>query len=181
LKVTETNLSGCIIFEPTIFNDERGYFFESYNARIFNDAIGKEIKFIQDNQSFSKKGVLRGLHFQKGEFAQAKFIRVIQGRVLDVVVDIRQDSPTFGEHFSVELSAENKKQLFVPRGCAHGFLVLSKQAQFFYKCDNYYNKESEGGIAYNDPDLNIDWKLSEEDLVLSENDLVLPFLKNYKL
>jgi dTDP-4-dehydrorhamnose 3,5-epimerase len=181
LKVTETNLSGCIIFEPTIFNDERGYFFESYNARIFNDAIGKEIKFIQDNQSFSKKGVLRGLHFQKGEFAQAKFIRVIQGRVLDVVVDIRQDSPTFGEHFSVELSAENKKQLFVPRGCAHGFLVLSKQAQFFYKCDNYYNKESEGGIAYNDPDLNIDWKLSEEDLVLSEKDLVLPFLKNYKL
>ena len=181
MKVTETNLSGCIIFEPTIFNDERGYFFESFNTRFFNEAVGREVRFIQDNQSFSKRGVLRGLHFQKGKFSQAKLVRVIQGEVLDIVVDIRQGSPTFGEHFTIVLSAENKKQLFIPRGFAHGFLVLSKDAQFFYKCDNYYNKESEGGIAYNDPDLDIDWKLSKDDLVLSEKDLVLPTLKNYML
>ena len=181
MKVTETNLSGCIIFEPTIFNDERGYFFESFNTRRFNEAVGKDVTFVQDNQSFSKKGVLRGLHFQKGDFAQAKLLRVIQGEVLDVAVDLSVDSTTFGKHFSIVLSAENKKQLFVPKGFAHGFVVLSEEAQFFYKCDNYFNKESEGGIAYNDPDINIDWKFSEEDLVLSEKDLVLPSLKNYKL
>jgi dTDP-4-dehydrorhamnose 3,5-epimerase len=181
LKVTETNLFGCIIFEPNIFIDERGSFFESYNTRFFNEVFGKEIKFIQDNQSFSKRGVLRGLHFQKGEFSQAKLVRVIQGKILDIVVDIRKDSPTFGENFSVVLSAKNGKQLFVPRGFAHGFVVLSKTARFFYKCDNYYNKASEGGIAYNDPDLDIDWKLSKDDLVLSEKDLELPFLKNTNL
>tara|TARA_R110000772_G_scaffold78196_3_gene167795 strand:+ start:150 stop:686 length:537 start_codon:yes stop_codon:yes gene_type:complete len=178
LKVTETNLFGCIIIEPTIFNDERGYFFESFNTRLFNDAVGEEIKFIQDNQSFSKRGVLRGLHFQKGEYSQAKLVRVIQGKILDVVVDIRQDSPTFGGHFSIELSENNKKQLFIPRGFAHGFVVLSKEAQFFYKCDNYYNKNSESGIIYDDPDLDIDWKLGRDDLVLSEKDLALPTLKN---
>lgn len=178
MKVTETNLFGCIIIEPTIFNDERGYFFESFNTRLFNDAVGEEIKFIQDNQSFSKRGVLRGLHFQKGEYSQAKLVRVIQGKILDVVVDIRQDSPTFGGHFSIELSENNKKQLFIPRGFAHGFVVLSKEAQFFYKCDNYYNKNSESGIIYDDPDLDIDWKLGRDDLVLSEKDLALPTLKN---
>ncbi len=174
MKITETNLSGCIIFEPTIFNDERGYFFESFNTRLFNEAVGEEIKFIQDNQSFSKRGVLRGLHFQKGEFSQAKLVRVIQGKVLDVVVDIRQDSPTFGRHFSIELNEKNKKQLFIPRGFAHGFVVLSKEAQFFYKCDNYYNKDSEGGIIYNDQKLLIDWKLDKENLIISSKDLQLP-------
>ena len=174
MKITETNLSGCIIFEPTIFQDERGYFFESFNTRLFNEAVGQEIKFIQDNQSFSKRGVLRGLHFQKGEFSQAKLVRVIQGKVLDIVVDIRKDSPTFGSHFSIELSAKNKKQLFIPRGFAHGFVVLSKEAQFFYKCDNYYNKDSEGGIIYNDQKLSIDWKSEKEDLIISGKDLQLP-------
>jgi|TARA_R110002110_G_scaffold46388_21_gene140264 dTDP-4-dehydrorhamnose 3,5-epimerase len=174
LKVIETNLSGCLILEPNLFHDERGYFFESFNRRFFNEAIGEEVDFIQDNQSFSKRGALRGLHFQKGEFSQAKLVRVIQGEVLDIVVDIRQGSPTFGRNFSIVLSEENKKQLFIPRGFAHGFAVLSKEAQFFYKCDNYYNKASEGGIAYNDPVLNIDWNLDKEDIIVSEKDLELP-------
>jgi dTDP-4-dehydrorhamnose 3,5-epimerase len=136
--------------------------------------MNEAIFLIQDNQSFSKRGVLRGLHFQKGEFSQAKLVRVIQGEVLDIVVDIRQGSPTFGRNFSIVLSEENKKQLFIPRGFAHGFAVLSKEAQFFYKCDNYYNKASEGGIAYNDPVLNIDWNLDKEDIIVSEKDLELP-------
>jgi dTDP-4-dehydrorhamnose 3,5-epimerase len=178
LKITETILSGCFILEPTIFNDERGHFFESYNTQLFNEVVGKEIKFIQDNQSFSQRGVLRGLHFQKGEFSQAKLVRVIQGKVLDIVVDIRKDSPTFGNHFSIVLSSKNRKQLFVPREFAHGFVVLSKTARFFYKCDNYYNKESEGGIAYNDPDLSIDWKLNKDDLIVSEKDLQLTAFSN---
>jgi dTDP-4-dehydrorhamnose 3,5-epimerase len=181
LKITQTNLSGCIILEPNIFNDERGYFFESFNNQLFNEAIGEEIKFVQDNQSFSRRGALRGLHFQKGKFSQAKLVRVIQGKILDIVVDIRQDSPTFGRHFSLELSEKNKKQLFIPRGLAHGFVVLSKEAQFFYKCDNYYNKESEGGIIYNDPKLLIDWKLDKEDLIISSKDLELPAFSDCQL
>lgn len=178
LKVIETILSGCLIIEPAIMKDQRGYFFESFNSNRFNKAVACEINFIQDNQSFSKRGVLRGLHFQKGSFSQAKLVRVIEGEVLDVVVDIRQDSSTFGRHFSILLSSENKKQLFIPRGFAHGFVVLSKVAQFFYKCDNYYNKASEGGIAYNDPSLNIDWQIDEKELIVSEKDLLLPSLQN---
>ncbi|MGV8813323.1 MAG: dTDP-4-dehydrorhamnose 3,5-epimerase [Gelidibacter sp.] len=177
----ETHLKGCFILEPKIFEDSRGYFFESFNQNTFNKLIGQNIDFIQDNESFSSKGVLRGLHYQIGEFAQSKLVRVIKGAVLDVAVDIRKDSSTFGQYFSIELSEENKKQLFIPRGFAHGFIVLSDNAIFSYKCDNFYNKESEGGIIYNDPTLNIDWYLPEEDILVSEKDKILPEFKNTKL
>jgi len=181
MKVTETKLKGCFIIEPTIFGDERGYFFESFNKGKFKELIGVEIEFVQDNESYSTKGVLRGLHFQKGGFSQAKLVRVSQGAVLDIAVDIRKDSPTFGQHFSIELSSENKKQLFVPRGFAHGFIVLSDTVTFLYKCDNLYNKESEGGIIYNDPSLNIDWILPESEFIISEKDTILPTLAAAKL
>lgn len=181
LKIIETKLTGCFILEPTILKDERGYFFESFNSRLLNKVVGREINFVQDNQSFSKRGVIRGLHFQKGAHSQAKLVQVIQGEILDVVVDLRRDSFTFGHTFSMLLSAENKKQLFIPRDFAHGFVVLSKEAQFLYKCDNYYKKHSEGGIAYNDPKLNIDWRLDEENLIVSEKDLLLPSLKDFHL
>jgi len=172
--VKETKLKGCFILEPKVFEDERGYFYESYNEKTFNDAIGNEVKFVQDNESFSTKGVLRGLHFQKGAHAQSKLVRVIKGSVLDVAVDLRKASETYGRYISIELSEENKKQLFIPRGFAHGFVVLSNTAIFSYKCDNFYNKEAESGIIYNDKHLNIDWKLPEEALILSEKDLHLP-------
>ncbi|MCK0158134.1 dTDP-4-dehydrorhamnose 3,5-epimerase [Cellulophaga sp. F20128] len=181
MKITKTNLEGCVVLEPTLFNDDRGYFFESFNADRFNKAIGQNINFVQDNQSFSYRGVVRALHYQLGDNAQAKLVRVLSGVVLDVAVDLRQDSKTFGEHFSIELSVENKKQLFIPRGFAHGFAVLSDTAEFFYKCDNYYNKQAEGGIIYNDETLNIDWKLSKKEIKVSEKDLELPILKNAKL
>lgn len=181
MTVKETKLKGCFIIDPKVFEDSRGYFFESFNQEAFNRLIGKNINFIQDNESFSTKGVLRGLHFQKGEHAQAKLVRVIKGRVLDVAVDIRKDSPTFGEHVSLELSEENKKQLFVPRGFAHGFIVLSDTAIFSYKCDNYYSKESEGGIIYNDKQLNIDWKLNEDEFIISEKDMLLRPLNQTQL
>ncbi|PCI07147.1 MAG: dTDP-4-dehydrorhamnose 3,5-epimerase [Flavobacteriaceae bacterium] len=181
MKVTETKLKGCFIIEPTIFGDERGYFFESFNKDKFKELTGVEIEFVQDNESYSTKGVLRGLHFQKGEFAQAKLVRVSQGAVLDIAVDIRKDSSTFGQYFSLELSAENKKQLFIPRGFAHGFIVLSDTVTFLYKCDNLYNKESEGGIIYNDPSLNIDWKLPKSEFIISEKDTILPTLSEAKL
>ncbi|MGZ0015680.1 dTDP-4-dehydrorhamnose 3,5-epimerase [Yeosuana sp. AK3] len=173
----ETKLKGCFILQPTVFKDSRGYFFESFNQQKFNESIGLNINFIQDNESFSVKGTLRGLHYQKGEFAQAKLVRVIKGKVLDIAVDIRKSSPTFGEHISLELSEDNKQQLFIPRGFAHGFVVLSDTAIFSYKCDNFYNKESEGGIIYNDKSLNIDWKLEESELIFSEKDLELPWFK----
>ena len=173
--VEETKLKGCFILEPTVFKDSRRYFFESFNQQKFNESIGLNINFIQDNESFSVNGTLRGLHYQKGEFAQAKLVRVIKGNVLDVAVDIRKNSPTFGEHISLELSEDNKQQLFIPRGFAHGFVVLSDTAIFSYKCDNFYNNESEGGIIYNDKDLNIDWKLDESELIFSEKDLELPW------
>jgi len=176
--VTETKLKGCYIIEPKIFQDNRGYFFESFNQSKFNDLIATDINFIQDNESFSSKGVLRGLHYQTREHAQAKLVRVIQGEVLDVAVDVRKTSPTFGQYISLILSEENKKQLFVPRGFAHGFIVLSKKALFSYKCDNFYNKESEAGIIYNDSSLNIDWKLNEDEFIISEKDLILPKLEN---
>jgi dTDP-4-dehydrorhamnose 3,5-epimerase len=172
-----TKLEGCYIIEPKIINDDRGYFMESFNENTFQNAIGAKVHFVQDNQSFSSKGVLRGLHYQTGEHAQAKLVRVLSGEVLDVAVDIRPNSKTFGEYVSVLLSSTNQKQIFVPRGFAHGFLVLSDTATFFYKCDNFYNKESEGGIIYNDKTLNIDWNLSQEELIISEKDKVQPTLE----
>ncbi len=175
---TQTHLQGCFLIEPRVFEDERGYFFESYNHMQFSDVIGYSIKFVQDNESESSKGVLRGLHYQIGDFAQAKLVRVIKGKVLDIAVDLRENSKTFGEHFSVELCEHHKKQLFVPRGFAHGFIVLSDTAIFSYKCDNYYNKVSEGGIIYNDKQLNIDWKFSEDNFTISEKDLELPTFEN---
>ena len=172
-----TKLEGCYIIEPKIINDDRGYFMESFNENTFQKGIGQAIHFVQDNQSFSSKGVSRGLHYQVGEHSQAKLVRVLSGEVLDVAVDIRPNSKTFGEHVSVLLTADNQTQFFVPRGFAHGFLVLSDTATFFYKCDNFYNKESEGGIIYNDKTLNIDWGFSESQLIISEKDKVQPVLK----
>lgn len=174
IKATETKLKGCFILEPEIFEDERGYFFESYNHRDFCEAIGREVNFVQDNQSFSKKGVLRGLHFQKGEHAQAKLVSVLSGRVQDVVVDLRKDSPTFAQHFSIELCGDDKKQLFVPRGFAHGFLTLSESARVLYKCDKFYNRDAEGGIRFDCPQLNVEWLIGAEDLLLSKKDNNLP-------
>ena len=180
MKFTPTKLEGCFVVDPKIFNDERGYFLESYNENVFQNGIGAQVQFVQDNQSFSTKGVLRGLHYQTGDHAQAKLVRVLHGEVLDVAVDIRPSSKTYGEHVSVLLSAENQKQLFVPRGFAHGFLVVSNTATFFYKCDNFYNKESEGGIIYNDDYLNIDWKFPSEELIISEKDAKLPTIEHSK-
>ncbi|MFT0713966.1 dTDP-4-dehydrorhamnose 3,5-epimerase [Flagellimonas lutimaris] len=180
IKATETKLRGCFIIEPTIYEDERGYFFESYNHKDFCEAIGREVNFVQDNQSFSKKGVLRGLHFQKGEYAQAKLVSVLEGRIQDVVVDLRKNSPTFGEHLSIELSSENKKQLFVPRGFAHSFLTLSESARVFYKCDNYYKILEEGGVVFDDNELSIKWKISKKDIYVSKKDTKLPSLRSFK-
>lgn len=179
MEVTETYLKGCFIIEPQVFGDERGFFFESFNKNKFRELTGIEIEFVQDNEAFSYKGILRGLHFQKGEFAQAKLVRVVKGKVLDVAVDLRPGSKTFGKHFSVILSEENKKQLFIPRGFAHGYAVLEDHTVFSYKCDNYYNKESESGVIYNDSDLNIDWMLEENEIQLSEKDKELKFLKSF--
>ncbi|MEO2050412.1 MAG: dTDP-4-dehydrorhamnose 3,5-epimerase [Allomuricauda sp.] len=170
MNATETELKGCFVLEPTVHEDERGYFFESYNHKDFCEAISQEVNFVQDNISHSKRGVLRGLHFQKGEHAQAKLVSVLQGKIQDVVVDLRKDSPTFGQHFSFILSDENKKQLFVPRGFAHGFLTLSDSAQVFYKCDNYYNKNAECGIRFDDAALGIDWQMKKDELLLSQKD-----------
>ena len=170
MKAIETNLSGCFIIEPSVFEDERGYFFESYSQSKLEEILGYNPVFVQDNQSRSNYGVVRGLHLQSGKHAQAKLIRVLEGKVLDVVVDVRKDSATFGQWTSIELSADNKKQLFVPRGFLHGFSVLSENATFFYKCDNFYNKESENGINPLDPDLGIDWGVNREQIVLSQKD-----------
>ncbi|MEN0054741.1 MAG: dTDP-4-dehydrorhamnose 3,5-epimerase [Mucilaginibacter sp.] len=178
MTITKTPLEGCIILNPRVFNDERGYFFESFNATTFNQAVGYTVDFVQDNQSFSTKGVFRGLHLQKGENAQAKLVRVTHGKVLDVAVDLRAGSETYGQYYGVELSAKNNTQFFIPRGFAHGFVVLSDEAVFQYKCDNYYNKQSEGGLHYADPDLAIDWKLPNNELIVSEKDAELPFLKD---
>ena len=178
MTIRETKLKGCFIIEPKVFEDKRGYFLESFNQNTFSKLIGRHISFVQDNESYSSRGVLRGLHFQRGEHAQAKLVRVIKGKVLDVAVDVRKESPTYGQHVSIELSGENKKQFFVPRGFAHGFVVLSDTALFSYKCDNFYNKASEGGIIYTDAHLDIDWVLPIKDLIVSEKDLVLPTLEN---
>ena len=176
MEITKTKLEGCVILEPKKFHDERGYFFESFNEAKFQELTGTQTKFVQDNQSFSGYGVLRGLHAQSGEHAQAKLVRVLKGEVLDVAVDVREGSPTFGEHVAVRLSAENSLQLFIPRGFLHGFVVLSETAEFFYKCDNYYNKASENGVIYNDPAININWLLPQSDLNLSDKDIILPVL-----
>lgn len=177
MKVLETKLKGCFIIEPQVFNDDRGHFFESYNQEKFNALTGSDTVFVQDNESYSTKGVLRGLHYQKGIHAQAKLVRVTYGEVLDVAVDVRENSPTFLEHITVKLSSENKKQLFVPRGFAHGFIVLSDTVQFNYKCDNFYNKASECGIIYKDQTLNVDWILDEKEFIISEKDIILPTVK----
>jgi dTDP-4-dehydrorhamnose 3,5-epimerase len=180
MNFSPTHLAGCFVIEPRVFKDERGYFMESFNQKTFNDGIGNEVNFVQDNQSFSSKGVLRGLHYQTGNHAQAKLVRVLSGEVLDVAVDIRPESNTFGQSVSILLSAENQKQLYIPRGFAHGFLVTSETAIFSYKCDNFYNAASEGGIIFKDPTLNIDWNFPEKDFIISEKDLVLPSLQNAK-
>lgn len=180
MNFTETHLQGCFIIQPKVFEDQRGYFFESFNQESFNKIIGNKVNFVQDNESASRKGVLRGLHYQTGDYAQAKLVRVIEGKVLDIVVDLREYSNTYGEQFSIELSQTNKKQLFIPKGFAHGFIVLSDTAIFSYKCDNYYNKESEGGIIYNDKRLNIDWQLPQSEFIISEKDLELPTFENSK-
>lgn len=180
MSLLDTDFPGLFIYEPQVFEDERGYFYESFNARVF-ESKNINLNFVQDNQSKSAYGVLRGLHFQNEPLAQAKLVRVISGEVLDVVVDLRKNSPTYKQHFSILLSAENKKQLYIPRGFAHGFVVVSASAEFFYKCDNFYSRAHDGGIAYNDPELQIDWKVPADKLVISEKDQNLPLLKNTDL
>ena len=179
MRFIETPIKDLLIFEPKIYNDSRGYFFESYNKEVFAE-VGISRPFVQDNQSSSSFGTLRGLHMQVGSAAQAKLVRVLQGRVLDVAVDLRIDSSTYGKHFSIELSSENQKQLYIPRGFAHGFVVLSEVANFFYKCDNLYVKEAEVGVIYSDPTFSIDWILPEEKLLLSDKDKMLPSFEEAK-
>lgn len=174
MKIEPTEIEGLLIIHPDVFKDDRGYFFESFSARKFREATGLDINFVQDNQARSTFGVLRGLHFQKGEHAQAKLVRVSEGKVLDVAVDIRPGSPTYGKHVSVVLSDDNFVQLFIPRGFAHGYVVLSDTVVFQYKTDNYYCPESEGAILWNDPVLNIDWQLPESSLILSGKDRTNP-------
>jgi dTDP-4-dehydrorhamnose 3,5-epimerase len=170
MECIRTDIKDCFIIKPTVFSDNRGYFFESFNEQKFNQITGLDIHFVQDNQAKSDRGVLRGLHFQNGEHAQAKLVRVLQGKVIDIAVDLRKDSPTYLQHVAVELSAENNLQLFVPKGFAHGYSVLEDNTIFCYKCDNYYNKEAEGGVFYADPKLNINWQLNEDEIILSEKD-----------
>lgn len=177
MEIIKTNIEGVVIIEPRIFKDDRGYFFESFSQREFEEKVCKTT-FVQDNESKSSYGVLRGLHFQKPPFAQSKLVRVIKGAVLDVAVDIRKGSLTFGQYVSVELTGENHRQFFIPRGFAHGFSVLSEEVIFQYKCDNFYSPQSEGAIAWNDPDLNIDWRIPAEKVVLSEKDSKHPRLKD---
>lgn len=175
MNIIETNIEGVIIIEPRLFEDERGYFFESFNQKEFQEKVCKTT-FIQDNESKSSYGVIRGLHFQKPPFAQSKLVRVVKGSVLDVAVDIRKGSPTFGQHVAVELTEDNHRQFFIPRGFAHGFSVLSKEVIFQYKCDNFYVPQSEGAIAWDDPDLGIDWQISIDEILLSEKDKSHPKL-----
>lgn len=179
MKLKKTDIPEILIIEPKLFGDTRGYFLESFNKKTFEENIG-EVNFVQDNESKSSKGVIRGLHFQKPPYAQAKLVRCIEGIVLDVAVDIRKDSPTYGKHVAVKLTGENKKQLFVPRGFAHGFAVLSDTAVFAYKVDNTYAPEFEAGIRWNDPKLNIKWGINEDQILVSEKDLKLPFLSEIK-
>ncbi|MBR2959164.1 MAG: dTDP-4-dehydrorhamnose 3,5-epimerase [Bacteroidales bacterium] len=179
MTVSKTNIDGVLIIEPRVFGDARGYFFESYNARDFREQTGIEVGFVQDNESRSSRGVVRGLHFQKPPFAQAKLVRVVEGKVLDVAVDIRKGSPTYGQHVAVELSADNKLQFFMPKGIAHGFAVLSDVAVFQYKCDEYYHPEAEGAIAWDDPTLAIDWRIAHSEALLSEKDRHHPMFNDF--
>jgi dTDP-4-dehydrorhamnose 3,5-epimerase len=177
MNIIETEIQGVFIIEPKVFGDSRGYFFESFSKKEFDSKIGP-VEFVQDNESKSCYGVVRGLHFQKPPHAQAKLVRVVKGKVLDVAVDLRKDSPTYGKHVAVELSEENHRQLFIPRGFAHGFAVLSDQAVFQYKCDDYYAPETEGAIAWDDPEIGIDWKIPEDKVILSPKDADHPELKD---
>ncbi len=179
MKITTNPIEGVYIIEPNVFGDDRGYFMESYSKSALAE-LGITNDFVQDNEAYSTKGVLRGLHYQCGENAQAKLVRVIQGEVLDVIVDVRPESKTYGQHFGIRLSAANKKQMLVPRGMAHGYIVLSETAIFAYKCDNGYNKESEGGLLYNDPKMKIDWILDPSTFVVSEKDIILPVFGEHK-
>lgn len=181
MEVIETKIDDLLILEPKVFGDERGYFFESYTKQVFDDLVGTEYNFVQDNESKSSYGVLRGLHYQLAPYSQAKLVRVLQGRVYDVAVDLRKDSPTYGEWDGVELSSENKKQFLIPKGFAHGFCVLSETATFAYKCDEYYRPDAERGIIYNDPTLAIDWKVKDVDILVSDKDLVLPELADAEM
>lgn len=170
MNVIKTDIEGVVVIEPQVFGDERGYFFESFNAECFLAETGIDVAFVQDNESRSKRGVLRGLHFQREPYAQAKLVRVVQGRVIDVAVDIRPGSPTFGKYVATELSWENHRQMFIPKGFAHGYVVLEDDTVFQYKCDEYYHPESEAGIAWNDPQIGIEWPLSEDEIILSDKD-----------
>lgn len=176
MRVLNTDIEGVVIVEPKVFGDERGYFMESFSERDFEAHTGLKVRFVQDNESCSKRGVLRGLHFQKEPYAQAKLVRVVRGRVLDVAVDIRPESPTFGKYVMTELSGDNHRQMFIPKGFAHGYVVLEDDTVFQYKCDEYYHPEAEGGIAWNDPQIGIEWCVEECDVILSEKDKNRPLL-----
>lgn len=179
MSLNHTEIPGVLIFEPKLFEDSRGYFFESYSEKLFKEK-GVDVRFVQDNQSSSAYGVIRGLHYQLPPYAQTKLVRVLHGKILDVIVDLRDGSPTYGKTLSIELSAENKKQIFVPGGFAHGFSVLSEEAEIFYKCDNFYHKDSEAGILYNDPALHIDWQIPAKNVIVSEKDQNLPVFAGSK-
>ena len=180
MEVTKTGIEGVFIIEPKVFGDNRGYFFESFNAREFAEKTGKEVIFVQDNESMSHYGVLRGLHFQLPPYSQSKLVRVVKGKVLDVAVDIRKGSSTYGKYVSCEMTGENKRQFFVPKGFAHGFCVLSDEAVFQYKCDEFYHPEAEGAIAWNDPNIAINWPITAEEIILSEKDKHHPCLKDFE-
>lgn len=179
MNVIKTDIEGVVVIEPRVFDDARGYFFESYSKRRFDEAV-RPVEFVQDNESMSTRGVIRGLHFQRPPFSQSKLVRCVRGAVLDVVVDIRRGSPTYGQHVAVELTGKNRRQLFVPRGFAHGFAVLSDEAVFQYKCDNYYHPESEGGISIADNSLGIDWRINPAEAILSDKDLHNPMLRDFE-
>ncbi|MEL4304541.1 dTDP-4-dehydrorhamnose 3,5-epimerase [Methanococcoides sp. LMO-2] len=181
MEVINTKIQDLYVLKPKVFDDERGYFFESYNEKVLDELVGEKYNFVQDNESKSSYGVVRGLHYQLKPYSQAKLVRVIEGRVFDVAVDLRKNSPTFGEWVGVELSSENKKQFLIPKGFAHGFSVLSESATFAYKCDEYYHPEAERGIIYNDTTLNIDWKVKNEDITVSNKDRNHPNLKNAEM
>lgn len=181
MEITKTHIEGLFILKPAVFEDSRGGFFESFNKRKLEEALGLKLNFVQDNHSVSRRGVLRGLHYQLGEMAQAKIVRVVSGSVQDVVVDIRPDSPTYGEHLSMELHAGDRNMIFLPRGMAHGFLALEDNTEFLYKCDNYYDPDAERGIRYDDKTIDINWQLPDKDLILSEKDRTLPYLNSFSL
>ena len=181
MKLIPTTLLDCFLIEPDVYSDDRGIFFESFNKRVLEKELNSSLNFVQDNHSVSVKGALRGLHFQTGSKAQAKLVRVAHGGVIDVVVDLRTDSPTFQKHFKTILTAESRRMLFIPKGMAHGFLALKDNTLFLYKCDAYYDKPAESGILYNDPDLNIDWEFRKDQIILSDKDKKLPQLRDIKL